>query len=254
MILSATRADAARSRRHYVSPHGAHSDVETYMGMNKALLGDAQVDPAVADPAIRSPNAYLVSQAPGAELRAHFHAADQFQVIVGGSGRIGTHEVRAVTVHFAAAHSAYGPVAAGPEGLEYLTLRPAWDAGAQWMPEGAQRLRSMQGRRHMTYTSEPFPAHTQSMPLAEASAVTTLLQDGLTGAWVVDLRPGVAWRRDAKADHFVYLLDGSAEVHGVAMEPQGCLFAGAEEEALFLAGPFGARVLVAQFGGHELGD
>ena len=63
MILSATRADAARSRRHYVSPHGAHSDVETYMGMNKALLGNAQVDPAVADPAIRSPNAYLVSQA-----------------------------------------------------------------------------------------------------------------------------------------------------------------------------------------------
>ena len=66
MVVSATRLEAARSRRHYVSPHGAHSDVDTYMGMNKALLGDAQV------------------------------------------------EVRAVMVHFAAAHSSYGPVVAGP--------------------------------------------------------------------------------------------------------------------------------------------
>ena len=249
MIVSATRSDAALSRSHYVSPHGAHSDVETYMGLNKALLGDAQVDPAVADPAIRAPNAYLVSQAPGAELHAHFHASDQFQVIVGGSGRIGTHEVRAVMVHFAAAHSPYGPVWAGPKGLQYLTLRRAWDAGAQWMPAQAQQLRGMQGRRHLTYTSEPFPAHGRALPGADACAVTTLFQDGLTGAWVVDLRPGVAWRRDAKADHFVYLLDGSAEVHGVAMEPQACLFAGSEEEALFLAGPSGARMLVAQFGG-----
>ena len=249
MVVSATRSEAARSRRHYVSPHGAHSDVDTYMGLNKALLGSAQVDPAAADPAVRSPNAYLVSQAPGAQLHAHFHSSDQFQVIVGGSGRIGTHEVRAVMVHFAAAHSPYGPVVAGPDGLQYLTLRRAWDAGAQFMPEQAQQLRGMQGRRHLTYTSEPVAAQSRPLPGADAYAVTTLFQDGLTGAWVVDLRPGAAWRRDAKADHFVYLLDGSAQVHGANMEPQGCLFAGSEEDSPFLAGPSGARVLIAQFGG-----
>ena len=38
------------------------------------------------------------------------------------------------------------------------------------------------------------------------------------------------------------------------MEPQACLFAGSEEQALFLAGPCGARVLVAQLGGKEFGD
>src|SRR5262245_24313814 len=41
--------------------------------------------------------------------RAHFHQNDQFQVVVGGKGRLGRHELCPYTVHFSRAYSPYGP-------------------------------------------------------------------------------------------------------------------------------------------------
>src|SRR6185369_6237393 len=109
MIVSVTCAEAVKTRRQYVSPHGGQADVETYMGTNEGLLGDSSdAQPAASEENALAPNAYLVCQQPGAALHPHFHQADQFQVFVAGSGRIGKHPVSAVTVHFAAAHSPYG--------------------------------------------------------------------------------------------------------------------------------------------------
>ena len=250
MIISATRAEATRTRRHYVSPHGMHADVETYMGVNKALLGDAQ--PATpASPGGPSPNAYLVCQEPGAVLHPHFHQADQFQVFVAGTGRIGTHAVQAVTVHFAAAHSPYGPIVAGPKGLHYLTLRRQWDPGAQWMPEAAQRLRAIRGREHRVHASERIEAQAALPLAAQACAATSVVEDCLAAAWVVELGPGACWRQDAGADSFVYMLAGTADTHGVSLVAEACQFASRDEGALCLtAGPLGARLLVAQFRAH----
>ena len=248
MIVSATRADAARSRRHYVSPHGMHADVETYMGVNKALLGRAQPAPAESLARGPSPNAYLVCQEPGALLHPHFHQADQFQVFVAGSGRIGTHAVAAVTVHFAAAHSPYGPVVAGPEGLQYLTLRRQFDPGAQWMPDEAERLRAVRGREHRTHTSERIDAHAAVLQAGEPCRLTSVVQDSRAAAWVVDLGPGAHWRQDTRADSFVYMLAGTAETHGATLGPAACLFASRDEGAIRIAaGPAGARVLLARF-------
>ena len=251
MIVSATRAEAARSRRHYVSPHGSHADVETYLGVNKALLGRAQPAPAASRARGPSPNAYLVCQEPGALLHPHFHQADQFQVFVAGSGRIGTHAVAAVTVHWAAAHSPYGPVVAGPDGLQYLTLRRQWDPGAQWMPDESERLRSIRGRVHRTHTSEPIvalDAHAAVPDAGEPCHATSVVQDSRAAAWVVDLRPGACWQQDTRADSFVYMLAGTAETHGATLAPEACLFASRDEGAIRIAaGPAGARVLLAQF-------
>ena len=58
------------------------------------------------------PMAYLVEQAAGAVVAPHYHQVDQFQLFVGGSGRIGTHALEGVTVHYAGAHSPYGPTPA----------------------------------------------------------------------------------------------------------------------------------------------
>ena len=257
MIVSATRAQAARTRRHYVSPHGAHADVETYMGMNKALQGHAaDTQPAPAASPVRGlfPNAYRVCQAPGAVLHPHFHQADQFQVFVAGAGRIGTHAVAAVTVHFAAAHSAYGPIVAGPDGLQYLTLRRQWDPGAQWMPDEAERLRSVRGRVHCTHTSEPIDANDAHAAAAEAGEpcrVTSVVQVSRAAAWAVDLTPGACWRQDTRADSFVYVLAGMAETQGATLAPEACLFTSGDEGAIRItAGPAGARVLLAQFLKH----
>ena len=251
MILSATRAEAARSRRHYVSPHGAHADVETYMGVNKALRGGVQPAPVASHARGPSPNAYLVCQQPGAVLHPHFHQADQFQVFVAGAGRIGTHAMAAVTVHFAAAHSPYGPVVAGPDGLHYLTLRRQWDPGARWMPDEAERLRGIRRREHRTHTSQRIDAHAAMLPMGEVSRVTSVVADRRAAAWVVDLGPGACWRQDAAADCFVYMLAGTAATHGATLAPEACLFASRDEGAIRLsAGPLGARALLAQFRAH----
>lgn len=245
MIRCATRVEAALSRRHYVSPHGAEADVETYIGVNKALLGDT-ISLGPSDEL--SPNAYRVCQMPGAELRPHYHQADQFQLFVAGSGRIGTHAVAAVTVHFASAHSPYGPIVAGPCGMEYLTLRRRFDPGAQWMPEHAQRLRAIEGRVHRSVTSAPLDRQSVTDAAPGQSRVTPVIQDELACACLVDLGPAAFWRAPIAADGFVYVLFGQVQFEGRSMPADACLFASRDEGALGLAtGGAPARLLLLQF-------
>jgi hypothetical protein len=245
MIVVATRAEAQARRRAYTSPHGARATVDTYFGVNRSMRDDL-----AADPDGLAPNAYLVMQDPGAVLQPHFHEADQFQVVVRGCGRIGTHAVGALTVHYAAAHSPYGPVVAGPEGLHYLTLRHRADPGAQWMPEAAPRLRGMAGRRHVVLTSSIVPVGAASAD-ARGEPATPLLADGDAGAWTVALGAGASWRLDVCGGCFVHATSGDLQVSGIGMGPQACLFAGGDERAIVLsAGPGGARAVVVRFGGR----
>src|SRR4051812_9780396 len=85
-------------------------------------------------------NAKLVEQDAATTLHAHFHYVNQFQLVVGGSGRIGRHEVRPLTVQFAGAHTSYGPLVAGEDGLDYLVLRDAINPGLRLMPEEVAML------------------------------------------------------------------------------------------------------------------
>src|SRR5712664_2592678 len=80
------------------------------------------------------PMAFLVEQDPGTTATAHYHQANQFQLIVAGQATMGTHEVNPPTVHFAAAHTAYGPIRASNDvGVSYFTLRNGFDPGARFM-------------------------------------------------------------------------------------------------------------------------
>lgn len=84
------------------------------------------------DPA-RSPTVALIEQPAGFEFMPHFHRHNQFQVFVGGSGSIGRHALAPVVVHCAGAYTDYGPRVAGPEGIQYFTLRPvASRASSRW--------------------------------------------------------------------------------------------------------------------------
>jgi hypothetical protein len=85
-----------------------------------------------------SPNAYLIKQEPHSMIRPHYHHASQFQVIVAGSGRIGRHDVRPLTLHYAGQQTGYGPLVAGPDGLWYFTLRAVTESGAWFLPESAK--------------------------------------------------------------------------------------------------------------------
>ena len=91
------------------------------------------------------PQAYLVIQPPHSVTRPHFHTTNQFQVFVGGSGKVGKIRTDPVTVQYAGAHTPYGPILAEDRGIEYFTLRQKWDSGAKYLP--AQRHALDKGRQ-----------------------------------------------------------------------------------------------------------
>ena len=86
------------------------------------------------DPTL-SPTVALIEQPAGFEFMPHFHRQNQFQVFVGGSGSLGRHALAPVVVHYAGAYTGYGPLLAGPEGIQYFTLRPGlhWQKAAIWL-------------------------------------------------------------------------------------------------------------------------
>lgn len=251
MILQAGWDEAAARRRQYVTPGGAVTYVSTYLGTNKMemLAQGAQQDPAAL---AALPMAYLVEQAPHSVVDPHFHAIDQFQLFVGGSGRIGTHALEGITVHYAAAHSPYGPIAAGPEGVSYVTLRPGWDPGAQWMPGAAQVLRAMPDRRHVALTSEPLARCEDLRNLQRVAIAPVLPPDGSGfGASQVCAGPGAAVRIDPGGSRglFCYVLAGALQGDGPQLGPAACIyFSGEEAPRALRAGAEGVELIQVAFG------
>src|SRR5262245_36070919 len=68
-----------------------------------------------------SPSAILAHHDPGRVQLAHFHVADQFQLVTKGKGRFGRHEIAPFDLHFVRAYTAYGPVQSDEEiGLSFM--------------------------------------------------------------------------------------------------------------------------------------
>lgn len=246
------RQQAVARRQEFVTPGGATTFISTYIGTNKMELLALGKSPAEAARELAGqPMAYLVEQAPGDTVDPHYHAVEQFQVFIGGTGRIGTHALQGVTVHYAGAHSPYGPIVAGPDGIQYVTLRRDWDPGAQWMPGAAEALRAIPGRRHAAFTSS---ALRRCHGLEQMSgATTTLIMDPRergAGAWQVCAGPGAAVRADAAhaGGRFWYVLAGSLLAEGVEYDGGAC-FHQAPGEAAFecCAGSGGVELVEVQF-------
>ena len=49
--------------------------------------------------------------------------------------KVASHPLGLVTVHYSSPEAGYGPIVAGPEGLEYLTLRRVSEQGAFYLPD-----------------------------------------------------------------------------------------------------------------------
>jgi hypothetical protein len=115
-----------------------------------------------------SPTVFLVEQPPDTSLLAHFHAENQFQVFVQGDGRIGSHAIRALTVHYAGAYTGYGPLISGPEGLFYFTIRSVFETGTMAVTDRSKMVRGP--KRH--FSTEPVPV-AAAETLAALAAVET---------------------------------------------------------------------------------
>ena len=144
-------ADAVRATRRRASSNGTPFWLTSYIGANRYTAGAAEPPP----PGTIYPMAFLVEQDPGEVVGAHYHQADQFQVIVAGNGRLGRHDVARVRCISPARGRPTVRCAAGAAGLHYFTLRNGWDPGARYMefPDNRAGLRGV-ARRHREVVGE----------------------------------------------------------------------------------------------------
>ncbi len=231
MILTATPEQAAARRQRYVTPSGALTHVSTFIGTNKMELA-AQGQMAAPEAGADLPMAYLVEQAPGHTVHAHYHQVDQFQLFTGGSGRIGTHALEGMVLHYAGAHSPYGPIVAGPQGVQYMTLRARWDPGAQWMPGATPALRAVPQRQHVAFTSAPLRG--MGRPPPSVVRVQEVMPRDASGASAELVRAGAgAAVRAAPAGSggvFWELLSGRLRLaDGTVLSAGACLYHHAEQ-------------------------
>lgn len=236
----AVSAESARATRRRAESNGVPFWHTTILGANRyRSAGEAPPEAGQL-----YPMAFLVEQDPKTTVQAHFHQADQFQVIVGGSGRLGTHAVAPVSVHFSGAFSAYGPIRADDHGIAYLTLRNGWDPGARYMPGARGEL--PRPRRHREVSVGPLA------PLGEhgAELVIGVQADGL-GSWHWHVRGGEMLVGPNPAEgggQFWVVLTGSLTGDGASLGPGSCLFVAPHEDPLaVVAGEHGAAVLGMQF-------
>jgi hypothetical protein len=249
MVLTVDSIVAHRTNRRR-TPNGWNT---TFIGQNRGTLRDG--DPVPLSDCLY-PMAFLVEKEADAVVRPHFHQADQFQVIVQGSGRLGLHDVASVTVHYTDAYSAYGPIVAADAGVSWFTLRNAWDPGARYMPEQRRQLREARARhRHREATCGPLLPLTQlelaGLDVPAGSAVMAETADGL-GTWRYTL-PGhgsvTGPEPSGGGGQFWLVSGGSATVAGGFLLPvQSCVFVAPEEAAAcMIAGPGGADLICMQF-------
>jgi hypothetical protein len=152
-MLAVTRDEVSSSRFSRVTANGSLLWRTDFISPPPSRRTEQLVDaspPEYIEPKpyeIREPQAFLVGQEAGAQVAPHFHYVDQFQVIVAGDGILGRHPVAPFTVHFAGAHTGYGPIIPGSNGLMYFTFRASADStGAQYLRGASRRMRKGQRR------------------------------------------------------------------------------------------------------------
>ncbi len=203
-----------------------------------------------ADPAVRpAPQAFLVHQDPLWRLTPHFHLQEQFQLVVGGSGTLGVHPLLPGSIHYATRETGYGPIVAGPEGLEYMTLRCVTDPGAWYLPQSRDKQRSTLSKRQKWADAPPAPGGDDEVHLTEALAP----DDSGLAAWFLRLPPQAQAKAPEGRNHagrFHVVLTGSMRAAPVEDElpVRGCIFSSADEPPLEVrAGAEGLFLAILQF-------
>lgn len=207
------------------------------------------VDPDVAAEDQLRPQAYYVEQPPQATVPPHYHDTNQFQIFLKGHVIFGRKAVSVLTVHYASAHTPYGPLVTQGDAVHYLTLRNVWDSGGKTMPECRPTLRRIRRRfRMIEDITLPDPSG-----LAEGDCVRddalACEPDGL-GVAVFTLGAGAVSDLAlpvAGAGRYALVLAGRINADETQVEPAGCLYAGPDAAANVVAGPEGASFVVMQF-------
>lgn len=249
MILTAD-STVARDTRKRRANEGWNT---LFIGANRFTRNP---DEATPDPATLFPVAFLVEKEPGAVVRPHFHQAEQFQVVVGGGGKFGLHDVDGVVVHYTGPYTAYGPLVASDQGLDWFTLRSGWDSGARYMPAERQELRAGRALHlHREATAEVrdvlSTAELSRLTAGSEEAVLPVAADGVA-AWRYRLAPGAGMTGPEPGlggGQFWVILSGSMTAKDAELlAVKSCVFVPPEDAALTpVAGPEGVEMLCMQF-------
>jgi hypothetical protein len=250
VILTAD-AETVRQTNRREAPNGWST---SFIGVNRNTIIPGETPPA--EDALH-PVAFLVEKRPGGVTCPHFHRADQYQVVVGGSGKMGLHDTGSIAVHYTDAFSAYGPIVAADDGIAWLTLRPGWDPGAKYMenPDNRAELRASRARHtHWETVTDPLPPLGEAALKATAFVGCDLVLEGEHGlaTWRYQLPPGatlIGPDPAASGGQFWLVLGGTLSGDRSAfLGVNSTIFVGPDDGALAaLAGPGGAEALCLQF-------
>lgn len=200
------------------------------------------------DPARRlTPNGFLVDQPAGAVIRTHFHTTSQWQVFVGGSGTLGRRPVQGFVAQYVAPHTGYGPIAAGKQGLWYMTLRASGVTGVNYLPESREALDTSLPKLQLI--SECFlpDAVDAGRPVAEMIAPRP---DGVA-AWMVYVPHGqtvAAPRHQGGVARYYVIASGEMVADHCCLGPLSIVWTDEEDLSMPIqAGQSGLTVMVLQF-------
>ena len=200
------------------------------------------------------PHANLIQWNEGRSAKAHFHASDQFQIVIDGKGRLGRHELAPYGVHFTRAYTPYGPLLSDASaGLAYLVMRTHFDAGANNLPKELDQLRQVPDRRPWQVTSQAtFPAF---QPGASEDVMLQAIpgikdETGLAG-YTLSMKPNAQTTAPDPAHgdgQYLAVVQGSVLHDGKELKAPALVFVYPKDGPYRVhAGPAGVELLVLNF-------
>jgi len=248
VVLTVSAAQGFANTRRVKLPNGGEFVRSVFIG--------TQDKPAHPDP--HHPQFYTVEQMPETVIDPHYHAVEQWQVIVSGEGTLGRHVAKPVAVHYVDRYTGYGPITAGKQGLTYYTVRAVSDPGAQFLdkPQAKEKLKQAprSKKRYLYVDAEAVGASTRDELLhrsqVDTDPVIPVHDDGLA-AWMVRMGP------DAEAlvpnvahcgGQGLLVIAGNLMHENKALPALSCMFVAAPNAPMRLkADSTGAEILVLQF-------
>jgi uncharacterized protein YjbI with pentapeptide repeats len=198
------------------------------------------------------PMASFVEQLPHTTIPSHFHAVNQFQVVVEGQGTLGKRAVHPWTVHYTNGFTGYGPLCAAAAGMAFFTLRNRHDTGgARYFPAGQSFMQPALRRHHLVGPlSLSGAAALHRRQHATCDLVLAQEDDGLA-AWLLRLGPNMRMHAPdpAHGGGQYFLVAGGTLLHdGARLPPLSCLYVSANTGRFVLhSGAEGLEILLLQF-------
>jgi len=198
------------------------------------------------------PMASFLEQRPHTTIPSHFHAVNQFQVVVEGQGTLGKRAVHPWTVHYTNGFTGYGPLCAAATGMAFFTLRNRWDAGgARYFPAGQAFMQPAPKRHHLVgpllLSSE---ADMQSRQHTTCDLILAQEDDGLA-AWFLRLGRNMRTAAPAPAQgggQYLLVAGGTLRHDGMLLPRLSCLYVSADTEPFVLQSDAeGLEILLLQF-------